>query len=58
MDSNPIVAKGLEVANFYYNAQRYFAQLILLSEMVAHLLADRGWKITSSYAGHPIFVGH
>ncbi len=54
METNALVSKGLEVAQFYYSAQRYFHQLTLLTEGVAHLLTDRGWKITSWTYGRPI----
>ena len=58
MEINPIVAKGLEVANLYYNAQRYFAQLILLTEGLANLLVDWGWNVAIAYAGRRVSVAH
>ncbi len=56
MDSNSIVEKGCQVAEFYYHAQRYFAQFILLTEGVATLLQDQGWEITVWNYGRPVVV--
>ncbi len=58
MENNLVVEKGVHVAKFYYDAQRYFAQLILLTEGVANLVQDRGWEITFWNYGRPVTVQH
>lgn len=56
MDSNSILEKGYQVANFYYHAQRYFAQFILLTEGVANLLRDLGWEVKLPQYSRPVVV--
>lgn len=58
MGNNALISKGLNVSEFYYSSQKYFNQLILLTEGIANLLMDKGWKITSWYKGRPIYVSH
>lgn len=56
MESKTLVSKGLEIAEFYYSAKRYFNQLILLTEGISNLLIDKGWNITAWKTGRPAFV--
>lgn len=53
---NSYILKGREIAKSCYSIQRYFNQLILLCEMVANLLLDKGWEIHSWYKGQPVDV--
>jgi hypothetical protein len=56
--NNTILAEGLEVSRFYYEAQRYFSSLILSVEAVANLLTDQGYKIAIVNHGRPVAVQH
>jgi hypothetical protein len=58
MATNPILIKGLDIAQCYYGTQQYFSSLILAAEGVAHRLGDQGWRITSWNYGRPVYVDH
>jgi hypothetical protein len=56
--NNTIIAEGLAVARFYYEAQRYFSSLILSVEAVANLLADQGYKVPNLNFSRPVAVAY
>jgi hypothetical protein len=58
MATNPILTKGLEIAQFYYGAQRYFSAFIRAAEGVATHLTNLGLMITSENYGRPVYVEH
>lgn len=56
MESKTLITKGLEIADFYYSAKRYFNQLFLLTEGISNLLIDKGWKVTSWMNKRPVSI--